>query len=239
MAWLVRTHRLTLFLHPDAKLDEIPSWEQLTGSEPDTQLSKAGRFHEQGPFQGGQLVAQKQPLRFDLLQTGAPADAGPDADVYIGDLKSARPSFVALANQVLESHVGIQRLAFGCQLACPVAERSEAYELLSDHIAHLELDLKDAQDFLYQINRPRVSEVVQNLKINRLTKWAVVQEEFLTVNTGTGQTVRERLGLSAQIETDISTDGARQEAFPDEQVTPLFSELTQLSDEIGERGDVR
>ena len=81
--------------------------------------------------------------------------------------------------------------------------------------------------------------IVKNLKINRLTKWAAVREEFLTVNTGTGQTVRERLGLSAQIETDINTDGARQEAFTDEQVTALFSELTQLSDEIGERGDVR
>lgn len=243
MAWRARTLRLTLFPEEGAGLDRLPSWAELASQDPETQMRREGRQEEDGPYEEGRLVVVKHPLRFDLIYTvKPPPEPMPTEGTgvrHLGDLRAARAVFRRLAEHVLERQPSARRLAFGRQLVHPVADRKEAYAFLRDCIATTKFDLQEAEDFLYQVNRPRVSSRVPELRVNRLSKWTAVREQIQYVDADTGQVARRLLGTTAQLETDINTDAERRTSLPQGALVGLLEELVSLSDEIADRGDVR
>src|SRR4029077_16583024 len=88
----------------------------------------------------------------------------------------------------------ISRLAFGAVLFQSAESHETGYELLKSYLPKLEVDSKGSFDFLYQINRPRLSmSGIPSLQINRLSKWAVValQAHFF----GAGKGVVKDMGV--------------------------------------------
>src|SRR5208282_50763 len=64
------------------------------------------------------------------------------------------------------------RLAYGAILLQPVDNRETGYLRLGELASAVKIDPK-SEDFFYQINRPRESTTLKNMRLNRLSKWSV------------------------------------------------------------------
>ena len=56
----------------------------------------------------------------------------------------------------------------------------EGYEALASLLPTIRVDPANSEDMFWQINRPRRSKVITR-KINRLSKWSVIQSRTMTV----------------------------------------------------------
>ena len=68
----------------------------------------------------------------------------------------------------------INRLAVGAVLLMPVADSRAAYQKLNGLLTAVRVDPDHSLDFFYQINWPRASMVVSELRLNRLTRWSAI-----------------------------------------------------------------
>ena len=135
------------------------------------------------------------------------------------------------------------RLAFGAVLLQPIKSHQDAYKQLGHYLPSITLDPEGSSDFLYQINRRRDSTTgVAGLKINRLSKWAMVN--FMTMRFSSSPELMLYHPSTAttsfvQLELDINTVPDFQGELEREQLPSVFSELVQLGCEIASQGDIR
>ena len=239
MTWCVRALRLTAFLFPP-DVGETPSWSQVAGLEadPETFIRRAGLEQADGPFGGGQLAVNKQlPLRLDVIYSSVDRQDEPD-DQFLGSFDQAIATFSPIVPRVLTEDLPVQRIALGVSFVERAKDRETAYEILTGHIRTTKFHLEGAEDFIYQINRPRTSAVVPELRINRLTKWVCIREVFRMLDTVSKTLASGDERLSAWLETDISTPAEHHEPFAAEKASELWSELEALTSEIVKSGDV-
>src|SRR5262249_10353878 len=98
----------------------------------------------------------------------------------------------------------ITRLAFGAVLLQPVETRIKGYEVLAPYLPAL--NLNNASDLVYQINRPRKSwGKIAELEINRLSKWAVLTYQAVVVPNLLGSPRQVGESYASHLELDIST----------------------------------
>lgn len=238
MSWNARSLRLTIF--PAAE-GNWPSWSDVTGAPAETSLTRAGLIQEEGAFADGQLSLLRQiPLRLDLIYSAvlSPTPESAGGPQSVGQLDAALVVFNPLANYFLVSAPRMLRVAFGLQLVKPSRSRVEAYDILSASICSSKFDFENAQEFSYQINRPRKSTGVDsNLILNRLSKWSAMIERLVIEDLSSGRVATANESYGASLEIDVSTAVDRGE--PLQNPAELYGELAQLAVEISEKGDVK
>jgi hypothetical protein len=239
--------RLTAFLSPSERVREPTWWSDLTGSQPETRVSRpaSGEFQDIGPFENRRLVLSLVPGRVDwILTLPAPTpDDNPNEVKSIGLFPGILDVFLPPMQRWLPESPAIVRLAFGAILLEPVPGRQSGYRRLSEYLQTVRIDPDGSEDFFYQINRPRRSSLIENLSINRLSKWSVVSYQRLGLQVGLPslqavQSFSSEPAYACRIELDISTPAAFQGELPRRYLVELYRELVNLGIEITLDGDV-
>jgi hypothetical protein len=243
MPWLVRSLRLTVFRARNAIDWHVPDWVEVVGAEPQSRLTQAGGVQiAVGPFGEGQLqLGHRQGVspRADLHYLAAPDPSGAPELRTLGPFPEAIRPFGPIADALLRRSRGVSRIAFGVEYLEPVPNTDEGYRVLADRIDPHRFDLRDVQDFSYQINRRRPSNVISDLVLNRLSRWSLLSAQVLTIDVVHGQTVTQDFGTPAAfLSTDVNSDVTRQSPLPTTQLGALFAELQELTVELADRGDI-
>ena len=222
-------------------------WTELTGEPPETKVYKPRtRAHqEMGPFEQGKLSLITEPTRIDWrYEVVDSEELTSEMLPTIGSFPDIKGNFTQPMRQWLELDTcpSIQRLAFGAILLQSVKNRQSGYSLLSNYLPNIRLDPDGSSDFMYQINRPRFSNLgIEGLSINRLTKWSV-----LTIKSGIVKPEKlflDRIPIeehfACRLELDINTFQDFDKGFLREQLPLVFSELVELGEEITVNGDIQ
>jgi len=240
--WLAESLRLTVFLTPGAVVGDS-TWEDLVGKPPETSVRRPA-YQDEGEFEDGRLTLATQPSRVDWLyaadlrkiESGLPT---------VGSFPDAVSKFQQLMYRWLKECPPITRIAFGAILLQPVGNRIEGYKRIVDYLPSVKLDGENSSEFAYQINRPRVSNNIDALQINRLSKWSVMEMQRLQFVIPAEQVAIVQPAApgekrsACRLELDINTSPAFAGEFPKEKLFPVFDELIALGKEIAERGDVQ
>ena len=242
LKWSTESIRLSVFSATHQEI-EPALWRRLAGKPADEVIERPAQSLRQefGAFAGGRLIVAQQPLRTDLILAANPPPPSSDPSqspvIDIGPFDSALPDFLSVAEEYLASAPEMQRLAFGPVLVSPAANLSSAYSLISQFLPALKIDAESSRDLFYQINRPRISSAVRNLRINRLAKWQVVELQLFQIDPS----VKAPASISStpllRLELDINTAAENTQPLKD-QAKDLLSEMTQLAQEIATRGDI-
>ncbi len=244
--WEAETLRLTAFVNEPIRPESITWWNSLFGEEADSTESrpKQGVRKDEGVFDGGNLKLTSQPNRIEWLYSWKPEEDSEGLPT-IGQLDEYYQKFSLKMIAWLAMSVPIYRLAFGAVLLKPVENREEGYKEISNFLPDIKIDVEGSRDFLYQINRPRISKVVaeNNIKVNRLSKWSVIRLHRLHITIGGDQSRNMAIPSSGdsacRLELDISTDQNISNDLPYEKLADIFSELVDLGIEIVVNGDIK
>lgn len=246
IAWQSQSLRVTAFPSPEAQVGEVSWWSELTGGQPDERTSrpKTGSLREQGAFERGRLGLSIEPERVDWVFAAVrPAGAEDEPLPVLGSFNDTLPLLMGVVDRWLDlaDVPPIHRLAFGSVLVQPVENRATGYRLLADYLPSIAIDPDGSSDFLYQINRPRLSASgVPGLRINRLSKWSVSLTLGTKVTMGPpGLTVAISEGVSAcRLELDVNTAPDYEGDLPKGRLAGVLHELAGMALEIAQRGDV-
>lgn len=244
-AWQAEILRLTAFPSPAAQLGEPAWWKDLVGEPPETKISqpRAGGRQEEGQFEGRKLVLRVEPTRVDWLFTPIDDQAqGVKGIPTTGAFPESLRIFLQLILRwfKLETCPPVQRLAFGATVLLPVENLQAGYRQISVYLP-FQLDPEGSSDFSYQINRSRDSvSGIRGLRINRLSKWAVVRVTMGELALGpavVGYSARQ-IHHACRLELDINTAPDFQGELSREQLPQIFQELVNLGQEIIREGDI-
>lgn len=246
--WTTELLRLTVFRFPGVDIASERWWSDVAGGEPDNVVSKprTGIYRADGPFGSGQLVLSIDPTRIDWLYAVRQSEESGGEDLFpaLGEYREQHKLFSRAVLPWLVACPPLTRVAYGTVLLELVNDKSAGYRRLGEFLQNVRLDPDNSSDFSYQINRPRPSQAVQGLTINRLSKWSVMRRSIgqLTVNPATGLA----LGMAAppyiadacRLELDVNTDASTTEELPHGELPSIFDELQRLANEIASIGDV-
>lgn len=244
--WEAERLRATTFILPGAEVAGMPSWwAKVVGEEPEQALTRprAGQIQQMGVFEGKRLALVAQPGRVDwnLLATMGSPDESVEGLLTLGHFSDTLEAFLKVVRRWLDVCPPVTRLAFGAVLVRPVADRQSGYTELSQSLPKFALDPTNSSDFLYQINRPRMSKSGIELKLNRLTKWSVMQAAFIEVAVGADVGATLASGprqFACRLELDINTAAESIVAIPKDKIRSVFEELVGLGREIADHGDI-
>jgi hypothetical protein len=235
--WQVNTIRFTVFLSPSTVVSGLTIWNKVVGEVPELKIENPRRSDIQleGNYEKGKLVLKIEPVRIDWYYR--PLEI--DFDGTIGDFDEVLKTFIPLINKWLTSQEFPQvvRIAFGAILFYKVENRENGYQQLAEYLPNVKIDINKSSDFMYQINRPRLSQVgINGLKINRLSKWFItlVRDDILTSGN-----IREGIPLHfCTLELDINTSPDNKDEIPSKKVTNLINEMVEFGKEIALKGDL-
>lgn len=238
-AWQVEGLRLTAFRPPGATEPDPGLWRDVIGSDPEFQSSKpkVGERVEAGPFGEGKLFLQVQPSRLDWVFVAEPDEK--ERDALLRSFPAMLEIFSAPMAEWLNRHPATNRLAFGASLRLPIANRDEGYAKISEFLP-FSINPKTSTDFLYQINRPTESSIIEKLTINRLSKWSVglLVRQMIQIDPEGQPTAHVLPGDEhCRLELDINTSGNFQGYLPSDRLTSLFDELVEFGRAIVREGD--
>lgn len=244
--WQAQSLRVTAFPSPSATISQPKWWSELLGTEPEVRNLRParGELVETGPFDKGTLALQVTPIRIDWVLI-VNQNASLDEISYLGAFPEIGNTFMKLMTEwlALASAPSIQRLAFGAVLNQQVDGREEGYNLLSKYLPDVRLSL-ESTDFLYQINRPRKSNVpsMTTHSINRLSKWCCVSTQRTLIQSLSDGTTNSSLignaGYSCSLELDISTVTDFKGELPQQALAQIAREQYELGIETASRGDI-
>jgi len=245
-AWQVSGMRVTAFPAEPTKIDAPSWWIDLLGHPPETQVirPKIGQRQEEGEHEGRKLSLQVQPERIDWVLSPVVklSEEEPENLPLAGPFPETLNSFLEVVMRWLTMCPPLTRLAFGAVLAQPVKDRQTGYLHIAKYLHHIRLD-PESSDFFYQINRARPSRTgINDLRINRLSKWSVLLFQRLTVTLEkTSAKAVEYTGLQSacRLELDINTapdfPGG---TLPQDRLSEVLDELVGMANEIAALGDV-
>lgn len=246
-AWDTESVRLTAFPIPVSPIEDVGWWEDLMGAPPEVEVvlhKEGGKKIIEGAFEQGRLVIEISPNKINFrIMPSREQVATSSGFITIGKFEQILGQFTKLTNRwlTLSSCPDIQRIAFGAVLIYPVDSKATGYRQLAAYLPSVTIDPEHSADLLYQINRTRDSATgIQNLKINRLSKWSVAQ-------ISVGDLVVEPSRISyhgmpqsysaCRLELDINTNTERREQLPREIIPNVWQELLDLGREIVIDGD--
>ena len=240
--WEVEYFRSTVFLESGSvDFDSVAFWEEVVGDKPEQVVtrSKDGLTLLSGVVNKWSLALNRRTDRIDwmLRALGSPF---PEVLVPHRDISQASDglgSFLNIMRKGIQISCNISRLAFGAVLLRWVDTMDSAYSELSHFLPDVRLEgLANASDFFYQINRPRQSEVIQDVTVNRLSKWSVQIFDTITVAGGSAPKMKTAQ-LACRLEVDINTAPQQVLHIHKDQTQSLFEELVRLGYGISNAGD--
>lgn len=240
---LAESLRLTAFLAPSAQVVDPPWWSGLVGAQPEIRTSKPsrGELQEAGPLGERTLTLSVLPGRVDWFLTPRIEPGAVPETRWAGRFEETAGEFSELMVRWLRDCPPLVRLGFGGTAHELMPDKAAAYRRLAEYLSAVKLDPENSQDFLYQINRPRNSAVIEGLRINRLSKWSAAQFLPIRIAITPQQVVQFPVvarDQSCRIEVDINSDPAFPGELPSEQLPGLFGELRDLALEVITRGDI-
>lgn len=221
-------------------------WTSLTGEQPTEEIRKPreGVYDARGQFLGGLLQLQVQALRIDWnLIPQLPAEDQPiNPFASIGSMEQVGQFLDHVTRWIPQIATQIGRIAFGAVFQQLVADKVSGYKVLGDYLHSIKLDAENSSDFSYQINRPRKSVMVQNLSINRLSKWSVAFSRPISFVVGPNNAIAASMeagsAYAVRLELDVNTDANSTSALSHNHMIDILRELGSLGMEITSKGDV-
>lgn len=239
--WKARILRLTVFLPPEslAKGGEV-QFEELIGTKPENVVNRASQQSEEGPFEAGRLLLQKQPGRIDVILAGFPkAEESEDPVATLGEFEVAFEALRSIAVKVFAKIGSSVRVALGTEMVRAAPSAEAAYKMLVGHMGSATFRLDGGQEFVYQMNRPRRTDLLGGLVINRLTRWNASSWQPVFVEFGgSARVLSGSPQVGAVITTDINTDAENSKPFAPESLILILDELRDLTVEIRDKGDI-
>lgn len=242
--WQAEKLRLTTFTSPQTVEAQSSWWERVIGQVPDNKSlqPKKAVTVEKGTYEGGELTLSIQPVRIDWYYNPIPNEQTFEYPT-LGRYPDTLGVFKKPMDTWLELDIPVTRLAFGAAILLLVQNREEGYKQLQDYLPMVKIDPSGSSDFFYQINRTRKSRSAGfDLKINRLSKWSVLDMRMTQFTVGPDQQVQQ---LSAEqqfairLELDINTSQEFKDVLPQAEKTNMFNELIALGEEIILKGDIQ
>ncbi|MGC1375935.1 MAG: hypothetical protein WA821_06930 [Anaerolineales bacterium] len=246
--WQVSSLRLTVFPSPSANVESKPDkwWNEIIGDTPESisQSPKTGGVRAEGSTDYGKFVIEFQPQRIDLvLKVVDDSNLPLDANQVVENFDQALLSFSQLANNWFKLKVcpTFLRIAFGAVLYQIIDGKEDGYRLLAKYLPNVEIDPIGSSDFIYRINRPRISQTITNLSINRLSTWSVLvlSQILMMLNGAKNQTIPQTETFRVLAELDINTSEEHIGEFSIEQAVEVFGESIELAEEISKKGDIK
>ena len=241
--WQAAGLRLTAFPGVPSGISGEAWWEEVVGQPPEqTTRQRSGEVQVVGLLGSGKLVLSIDLVRIDwrLLSVEEGLTLS-DSVASLGTFSQTIEEFLSLMSKWLDSREHeVNRLAFGAELLLPVENHSDGYRHLSSYLHSVNLDPEGSSDFLYQINRSRVSQTgVSDLRINRLTKWSVGKlGRIVLLPNGHIMELAGAERYFCRLELDINTAQDFNGTLPRDKLVVVFQELVDLSKEIAMKGDV-
>lgn len=235
-SWQIELLRLSVFTSTTPIQENLGWWNSASGSKPESLVSKpaVGVFSATGLVMDVNFTLNLSLGRIDWLVAGVPSDSAPIP--VIGDYRKAKDKFDSLLTSWVDRKpVPISRLALGVVARWPARDKVDAYKAIARFLSSIKIDAENSSELTYQINRPRKSTAVDDLGINRLSKWSV---KTLNVTTVTGPAISTPLETFAHLEMDINTDVGNSQDLAGWS-TKLLEEFFSLAEEIMEKGDVQ
>ena len=234
--------RATAFFSPDEVVNLENWWQVATETEPDIRISKPSlSLHQEiGSVGNYGLTLNAQSQRVDWVLTPRPSEGGLPPDTTAGPLGEALKTFRQILARWWDSIPRTARLAFGPIIREPMVSKRDSYRRLAELLPAVQIDIERSSDFLYQINRPRNSRVVNGLSINRLGKWSSALQRPFQLVMSPLVTQMNPIGVeehSCRIELDINTSPEFGKDLPSTQLGELFDELVGLGTELAIFGD--
>jgi hypothetical protein len=217
-------------------------WETVVGAEPESTEVKPreGAFREAGKFENAYLEVHGRSNRLDFFVTPTP-EAAAQFELEFGEAEFALASLKGLVERLVASDraTNITRIALGLIAVAPVSGRTESYQALGALLPSVTIDAEKSSDFLYRINRPRVSNILVGSKLNRLSTWGSLLNRLIALQGGSLAAVPNSTMDKhfVRVDLDISTPADRVELIECSMVLPLFDELADLARESLARGD--
>lgn len=246
--WQTAQLRVTLFVPHEGtgQVGPFEWWGQVVGNPPETrtQWPRSQDFEDSGPVEGledAALLLKVGSGKVDWFLTstvqGQPMAPRPPV---MGTFPDSLAVFAAL----IQRWMGLptypelaSRLAFGAVLLHSAPGKEAAYRELSQCLAGVvQLDIENASDFSYQINRPRESRTLDGVQINRLTKWSAGYWHLVEISPAGAQT--PRTGFVSRLELDINNAPDHDVRIPRAQAGTLLEEEIGCAREIAEQGDI-
>ena len=237
-AWQTQVIRLTAFPLYNDRAKEEGWWEKILGAPADarTVKSRENLFQDEGEFENGHLALAIRPGRVDWLWTAdALADLGEAGIPSLGSFPHALWLFRSKLDGWMDFAPPLVRLAFGVVLDQLAQDKKSTYELLQEYLPAVKLSPDNSADFLYQINRPRKSEVLPGYTIHRISKWMGMRgvisnaNEKGLLNTKEFTVARLEIDASSHLEANVPIDSSK--------IKPLLNELVSVAEEIVGTGD--
>jgi hypothetical protein len=170
--------------------------------------------------------------RADMLLVPKAAEPSAIPRMSLGPVLAFSDPFVDAATRFLDPIDAIHRVAFALVAEIPVESRQDGYRLLQGLLATVTIDPDHSTELFYQINRPRPSNVIPGLSLNRLSRWNVIKGKMV------GQNKLDAAYCACRLEIDINSSEALEAPLPKEKISALFVEMAALANEILAKGDV-
>lgn len=240
--------RLTVFPTVAPDVESVTWWKEVIGEPPETKTiqPRTASLQEVGTIRGGlcKLSLECQPQRIDwLFFPSVKGTEITDFPTFI-DLEGGLKLVDDLLEHWLASCPASKRLALGVVLIQRTESKKAAYELLKKYLPSVQLDAEKSSEFSYQINRPRLSNTVDGLSINRLSKWSAIKLSGMMIQLGIGQGEPTAKFLKSstelngcRLELDINTSPQVADALSKESLNSLVHEMKTMAMEIASEGD--
>lgn len=229
-----------------ASLDLL--WADLGIGEPDsvTASPRSGLYKAEKAVERAKITLSGDLARMDLIisaheETTAPSGAVTDPVAFSMDkFVNLLPRFNELSGRALVSGClpSFKRIAFGCRGYLPTSDRVASYYKLSAYLPAVRIDPENSSDFLYRINRPRISIEAPELRINRLTTWSAVTLSVFAVQLISQQVQESSATHWCHVDLDVNTDAGRQTPLESHMLRSVFVEMLGLGRELLINGDV-
>lgn len=189
--WKALNGRITLF--PTAASSPSPSalelYRRVWGSDPDSFQKQPNALLPtiaQGSRNGITTSCFSHPTRidFNLLPVSAPSEMADMSLVLIEDTNQLHADLMRIIGILAEGIVSnsVSRVALGVQFITVKPNLVEANRTLTKVMPdQYRIKLTDEEDFIFQINRPRMSSKVGTVRMNFLTKWSMERLQILTM----------------------------------------------------------
>lgn len=240
--WQVESLRVTAFPVDIEDVSAEMIWETSIGRMPDeTRIQRSGIETREAEFGNGRIFLTKQIDRIDWrYHTSKEEEDEPSVLPIIGSLDTELLILKQLAEDWITSSTvfPINRLAFAGVLLYPVESISDGYYVLGKLLPSLYLE--NVKDLSYQVNRPRTSETVEGVSINRLSRWNVIRSHLVTAVPSARlrfQSAADEL-VACRMEIDINSEAEHSEPFAAHSLLRLLDELIGIGLELSEYGDV-
>ena len=242
--WEACHSRVTIFPIEPGQYD--PKWfEIIAGGPPAREVTQRDiQLHQAtGPFEDGllELTAQADRVHFKYV----PQES---AEVVVATLGPPSTVAAALTGRIRrllagDNPVGVRRVAVGIVAVVRVHTHQEAYGHLARLLPSVQVDAEGSADFLYQINRPRQTDLDGlTMKVNRLSRWSAAT--VVRVSVTAPATLPVKTTQHAQQETvvqadiDVNSDADRTDQIPPQWCGALVESFCKSALEILDKGDL-